>query len=176
MRPAPTLSAPPRRPDVQLYGDPANKTYNTLVALFTEMAPLFPDETFHIGCDETSVEDRCSVQSTFAVERLLIEHIESVLGKTPAGWEEILFDAGAATNDTVVYAWSRDTPGQIIARGRKAVNSDDAWWYFTDPAPSTPAGWSKCWNDPAKSVAPGDLPSLLGAEASLWTDTWWVRC
>ena len=33
----------------QLYGDPANKTYNVLTALFAEMAGLFPDEVFHIG-------------------------------------------------------------------------------------------------------------------------------
>jgi N-acetyl-beta-hexosaminidase len=71
----------------QLYGDPANKTYGVLTALLGEMAPLFPEPVLHLGCDETGVVGTCTVESTFAVERLLIDYVQGTLGKTPAGWE-----------------------------------------------------------------------------------------
>ena len=53
----------------QLYNDPAGKTYNVLHTLMKEMALLFTDEVFNIGCDETSLKGQCTVQSTFEIER-----------------------------------------------------------------------------------------------------------
>jgi hypothetical protein len=58
-----------------------------------------------------------------------------------AGWEEILFDAGAATNATIVNAWSRHRPPEITATGRRAVESYSAHFYFTEAAPGGPDGW-----------------------------------
>jgi hexosaminidase len=40
----------------QLYGDPDGKTYKVVHALMKEMAALFTDEVFNIGCDETGVK------------------------------------------------------------------------------------------------------------------------
>ena len=37
------------------------------------------------------------------------------------GWEEIFFDAGAATPDTIVNAWARHPASEITKTGRKAV-------------------------------------------------------
>jgi N-acetyl-beta-hexosaminidase len=35
-----------------LYNDPGNKTVNFLKKIYSEMAGLFPDATFHMGGDE----------------------------------------------------------------------------------------------------------------------------
>jgi len=110
-----------------------------------EMAGLFTDEVFNIGCDETSVKGRCTLDSTFAIERQVLTAIQKEFGKTPEGWEEVLFDAGAATNATIVNAWARHSASEITATGRRAVESRSRAFYFTGAAPGGPDGWSKCW-------------------------------
>jgi hexosaminidase len=156
----------------QIYGDPANSTFNTLVTLFNEISALFPDPVFHIGADETSALGPCTVDSTFALERRVLSHLEGTLGKTAAGWEEILFDAGAATNKTIVYAWSRHTPQEIISAGRRAVDSASGDFYMTEPAGPYPGGWKNFWYDISTGVAPADIGMLLGSEMSMWTDSY----
>ena len=108
----------------QIYGDPANASYGVLTALLGEIAPLFPEPVFHIGCDETSVVGVCDIQSTFTVERYVLDYLQNTLNKTPAGWEEVLFDASAATPATVVYAWSRHDPQSIVSQGYAAVDNN----------------------------------------------------
>ena len=39
--------------NIQIRNDPGNVSLNTLKKLLTEMMDLFPDEMFHLGCDET---------------------------------------------------------------------------------------------------------------------------
>ena len=39
-----------------------NVTLNTLEKLLSEMMELFPDEYFHIGCDETVVVNNCTLE------------------------------------------------------------------------------------------------------------------
>jgi hypothetical protein len=39
-----------------------NKTLTTLMALFQEMASLFPEPVFHIGSDETSALGPCTTE------------------------------------------------------------------------------------------------------------------
>jgi hexosaminidase len=152
----------------QLYGDPANQTLNTLESLFSELAPLFPDPIWHIGADETNVVGPCTLQSTFTMERAILSYISS-LGKTPAGWEEVLFDAGAATNATIVYAWSRHSPGEVTAQGRQVVSSNGSHFYFTEAVPGGPAGWSVCWLDISETVPAQQQSLVLGGESSMWT-------
>ena len=83
--------------------------------------------------------------STFALERSVLDYVQANLSKTPAGWEEVrflwrahqlfrfvscvfvpifasmqvLFDAGAATPQTVVYSWSHHNPYEVTATGHK---------------------------------------------------------
>jgi hexosaminidase len=155
----------------QIYGDPANSTFNVITALFEEMSTLFTDQVFNMGADETSALENCTTASTFHFERALLLDIETRLNKTAAGWEEILFDAGAATNKTIVYAWARESPQQIIDLGRRAVDSASGHFYMTRPG-ATPTDWSTFWFDISTGVTPASLPMLLGGEMSLWTDTW----
>jgi hypothetical protein len=47
----------------------------------------------------------------------------------------VYFDAQAATLNTIVSAWSRHTPAEITATGRRAIEATGAHFYFTSPAP-----------------------------------------
>lgn len=67
-------------------------TYKTLHSLMGEMATLFTDEVFNIGSDETSAKGRCTVNTSFAIERRLLQAIQKDFKKTPAGWEEVAHD------------------------------------------------------------------------------------
>jgi hexosaminidase len=158
----------------QIYGDPANSTLGVLKSLFTEMAGLFTDSVFDIGSDETSALGPCTVDSTFALEREILDYIADSLNKTPAGWEEVLFDAGAATQGTIVYSWARHWPPEITATGRVAVASNDSHLYFTSPAPGGPDGWAPCWFDIGDGVPSDQMSLLAGGEASMWTDTYCI--
>eukprot|EP01052_Picozoa_sp_SAG31_P032683 SAG31_NODE_3609_length_4070_cov_2.814153_1_plen_450_part_00 len=156
----------------QLYDDPAGVTYKTIHALMGEMAALFTDEVFNIGSDETSAKGRCTVNTSFAIERRLLNAIQNDFKKTPAGWEEVLFDAGAATPQTIVDAWARHTPAQITATGRRAIQSSSSHFYFTGAATGGPAGWSRSWWDISEGMTAAQKPLLLGGEMSMWTDTY----
>lgn len=77
----------------QLYGDPANSTLSVLQSVLGEMAELFDDDVFHIGADETGVVGPCTTESTFELERHVLNFLEGPnINKTAAGWEELLFD------------------------------------------------------------------------------------
>jgi len=72
----------------QLYNDPDGKTYSVVYKLMREMAGIFKDKVFHIGCDETAVVDRCSLNSTYAFEHNLLKAIQTEFNKTAETWEE----------------------------------------------------------------------------------------
>merc|ERR1712232_814899 len=114
-------------------------------ALFKEMADLFEDDVFNIGCDETSARGPCTVESTFELERKIFKYLSEDLGKTPAGWEEALFDASAATQNTIVDSWTGTNAGKITKTGRRAIESAASHFYFTGAGPGGPDGWKKCW-------------------------------
>lgn len=156
----------------QLYNDPKNSTTNVLKKLFKEMAGLFSDEVFNIGCDETSKKGLCSTDSTFAIEKEMQRYIAEDLGKTPAGWEELLFNAGAAQPNSIVDAWARHNAGEITATGRKAIESSNHHFYFTKPGHVGAAGWSTCWYNISSTVPVEQRHLLLGGEISMWSDTY----
>ena len=156
----------------QLYNDPAGKTYDAVHSLLAEMATLFKDDVMHLGCDETSVTGPCSLASTFAFERKLATAVATELEKTPEGWEEIEFDAGAATQDTIVNAWTRHLAPEVTATGRRAVESHSAYFYFTEAVPGGPDGWAKVYHDIGAGVPPNETKLLLGGEMSMWSDTY----
>jgi hypothetical protein len=157
-----------------MYGDPANKTYAVLTALFAEIAPLFTEPVVHIGADETGVVGPCTVQSTFALERLVLDYIQTSLGKTPAGWEELLFDADAATPQSIIYAWSRHNPQSIISQGYAAVDNNASHFYLTEPGGTYPAGWAGFYSDIGEGLSPAEAALLQGGEMSQWTDTYCI--
>ena len=156
----------------QLYNDPEGKTYGVIRDVLEEMSTLFPDQVFNIGSDETGVVDACSLNSTFAFERKLLSEIEQGFNKTPAGWEEVAFDAGAATPETIVDAWTRYNASYVIAHGWRAIESSAPHFYMTEAVPGGPTGWAKMWYDIGTNVPKVNSTRLLGGEISMWTDTY----
>merc|ERR1712039_144240 len=137
-----------------------------------EMAGLFEDEVFNLGCDETAAKGPCTVQSSFEMERHLFNYISGDLGKTPAGWEEALFDATAATQNTIVDSWRGTHAGEITKTGRRAIESASSHFYFTSAAPGGPAGWAKSWYGIDGTVPESQRKLLIGGEMSMWSDTY----
>lgn len=154
----------------QLYNDPKGKTVGILKDLMTEMAALFEDDVFHIGCDETFTMGNCTPSDIFSMEKAIRDDVRTVLHKTPEGWEELLFTAHKAGKGTIVNSWNTQSAGAITATGRKAVESASAHFYFTDPAPGGPEGWSKCHYDIASTIPVAQRALLLGGEMSMWSD------
>merc|ERR1719272_2357757 len=79
----------------QIEDDPAGASAKIIAAVLSEMATLFPDAVMNLGCDETGSSAPCTLQNTKSFEEKMIQHLISI-GKTPMGWEEILFKTGAA--------------------------------------------------------------------------------
>ena len=82
--------------------------YSVGSRLMNSDARAVTDEVFHVGADETFVKEgpseRCTTNSTAFLERKVVDAVANHFGKTPAGWEQLLFETGAATNDTIIYA------------------------------------------------------------------------
>jgi hexosaminidase len=102
----------------QLYNDPDGETLRTLKDILEEMASLFPDKLFHIGCDETSTVGNCTLENIASLERAAIDFLTS-LGKVVVGWEEVLFESEAATPQVVVNDWTRYYAIDSVNRGYK---------------------------------------------------------
>eukprot|EP00037_Helgoeca_nana_P014814 m.138437 g.138437 ORF g.138437 m.138437 type:complete len:567 (+) comp22726_c0_seq1:53-1753(+) len=157
----------------QLWGTPG--TTKVLKALLGEMAALFVDDVFHIGADETFVKpgaaERCDANTTAALEKAVVAAVANDFHKTPAGWEQVLFETGAATNATIVYAYISGA-SRVTATGHRAVVSNGSALYFTAAAPGGPKGWAKLWYDIGFDVPPSQKHLVLGGEMSMWTDTY----
>jgi hypothetical protein len=70
------------------------------------------------------------------VERRVLQAIETEFNKTAEGWEEVLFDAGAATNRTIVNAWARHGPPLALSLS-SAGSLSVLRWPFLCPLPAT---------------------------------------
>jgi hypothetical protein len=98
------------------------------------------------------------------------------LGKTPMGWEEILFRTGGATvtnHTAVVASWSAHTAAEVIAAGYPAVEASAKRFYLAERM----HGHNICsnednfWYDISVNVPNGSgNPLLLGGRMSFWTD------
>ena len=179
----------------QLHNDPAtNVTLDTLAKLLGEMAELFDDPVMDIGGDETFTSEcdnprlfqplalpsdslgvlsravgKCSKNTTAALQTSLCELVSQTLGKTPAGWEELLFDAGAATPHAIIQAWGGSlSPANITALGRQAINSLSHHFYIGPCNGSTT--WARAHADVGLGVPPSQRSLLLGGEMATWTD------
>ena len=128
-----------------------------------------------MGGDEPYIIGNCTLASVQRMEAELAQHILS-LGKTPMGWEEILFRTGGAqaTNGAAVVAsWSAHSAAEVVAAGYHAVEAKAGRFYLAERI----HGHNVCtneenfWYDIASGV-PGNHsnPLLLGGRMSFWTD------
>ena len=159
-----------------LYNDPANKTVNTLKSIYSEMAHLFPDNVFHMGGDEPYCMHECTMESVQRMESELARHLVSE-GKTPMGWEEILFitkGAQATPNKSaIVVAWAKHSAAQIVAAGYRAVEANAGHFYLSSRlrGHNVPTGEQEFWYNISEGVPDGHAnPLLLGGSLSFWTD------
>jgi hexosaminidase len=95
----------------QLYDDPGGRARQVLSDLIGEFAPLFDDEVFHVGGDETAYVGLCTQQNTIALESHVL-NTTAAAGKTPMIWWSAattanLVSAAIAAGDqrVVINAW-----------------------------------------------------------------------
>lgn len=50
---------------------------------------LFVDELFHIGCDETGVVGKCTIDNIASTEKEMQAHLHT-LNRTPVGYVQVL--------------------------------------------------------------------------------------
>ncbi|MBK1877762.1 beta-N-acetylhexosaminidase [Pelagicoccus mobilis] len=140
--------------------DPTNeKVYTVLDAVFSEMAPLFPDPYFHIGGDEVEghhweeaehiqafmkendLKDKYALQAYFN-QRIL--KILTKLDKKMIGWDEILHPA--MPKNIMIHSWrGRDSMVSAAKDGYASILSNGYYidlmqpasdHYLVDPLPS----------------------------------------
>jgi hypothetical protein len=103
------------------------------------------------------------------------------LGKRPMGWEEVLFETGAAEgfSDVIVDTWSESNKwAEVASTGHYAVASDPSSLYLdggvtsggiTSRGKSHPGVWVDLTADVMNA---SNHQYLLGGEASMWTDAY----
>lgn len=154
----------------QLYNDPDGQTFRVLSDILGEMAELFEDEVFHAGCDETRTNGRCDLESTFNIERRILETVEEKYNKVPAAWEESLSTGNAATENTIVTTWTGFSAKDITATGRRAIECSQPHFYLTFRPQIDDETWSYCHHDIAEGIPVAQRHLLMGGQLSFWTD------
>ena len=167
--------------------DPSkNVTYLFLETLFREVAPLFPDEYFHIGGDENegkhwdenkeiqefkkkhNLKTNHDLQTYFNIK---VENILKKLGKKLMGWDEILTPSIPTT--AVIHSWRGEHEGleqsTLIEAAQKGYQTVLSAGYYIDRMLSVehhymvdPIGETKLSKEERKRV--------LGAEATMWSE------
>ena len=153
--------------------------FNILLMFATTDASVKLKAVLNIGADETARKGVCSdVNATFNLERLLAEHIATTLERGVQGWEELLFDAAKASlpngglpNNTTIAAWSRHRAADVAAKGFRAIESHNSFFYLNKWGPNHfPLG--QAWQDIGENIDSADAHLLLGGEMSMWTDNY----
>lgn len=168
--------------------DPTNDdTYVFLETLFTEVAPLFPDEYFHIGGDENEGkhwDENDTIQEFMALHKLQTNHelqtyfnirLETILkglGKKLMGWDEIMTDQMPTT--AVIHSWRGENEGlpkggSLIEAAKKGYNTVLSNGYYIDRMLSVKHHYSV---DPIGDVVLTEVERrrILGGEATMWSE------
>lgn len=167
--------------------DPTNpKTYKFLKNLFTEIAPLFPDEYFHIGGDENegkhwdqnkkiaafkkkhNLKTNHDLQTYFNVK---LEKILLKLGKKLMGWDEIMTPTMPTT--AVIHSWRGTNEGlnesTLIEAAKTGYQSVLSNGYYIDRMLSVKHHYSV---DPIGDavLTKKERARVLGGEATMWSE------
>lgn len=160
-------------------------TYEFLDNLFTEIAPLFPDEYFHIGGDENegkhwdenkdiqafkkdhNLKTNHDLQTYFNVK---LEKTLNRLGKKLMGWDEIMTPQTPTT--AVIHSWRGENEGfpkggTLIDAAKKGYSSVLSAGYYIDRMLSVEHHYSI---DPIGDVilTKEERARVLGGEATMW--------
>ena len=168
--------------------DPTNeRTYEFLDTLFKEIAPLFPDQFFHIGGDENEgkhwdeneyiqkfmkenkLRDNHELQTYFNIK---LEKILARYGKSLMGWEEIMTDNMPKT--ALIHSWKGVNEGmepgeslvKAVKNGYQTILSNGYYidlmlsvedHYLIDPMPQV-------------TLSEEEANRILGGEATMWSE------
>lgn len=170
-----------------------NQTYEVINGTVTALAPLFPDEYYHIGGDEvvyTCWEMDPEIMAYMAkhnmtsvdLEQYFENRIEPMIkgqNKSIVIWEDLYNSGVEIPMDYLVEVWmDQFTLQQIAANGYKTIMA--AGWYLAnsqpDP-PSIPSLWYDTWmdfykNDPLNNstLTPEQEQNILGGEMASWSE------
>ena len=161
-------------------------TYLFLETLFAEVAPLFPDEYFHIGGDENKgkhwdenkeiqefknkhgLKTNHDLQTYFNIR---LEKILNKLGKKLMGWDEILTPTLPTT--AVIHSWREKRQGlkqsTLIEAAKKGYQSVLSAGYYIDLMYSVEDHYSV---DPIGDavLTKEERKRILGAETTMWSE------
>jgi hexosaminidase len=178
-----------------VYCSGKEQTFDFLQNVLTEVIPLFPGSTIHIGGDEVPKDrwQHCpDCQARIKTEHLkdeselqnyFIKRINAMVsrqGKRIIGWDEIF--GGGLPPDAAVMNWHRTTGAIAAAQaGHDVVLSPTSNCYFdyrqlkTGDQPQGSTGFlplEKVYNfDPLPAnLSPKDARHILGAQGNLWTE------
>ncbi len=163
-----------------------DKTYEILEILFDEIAPLFPDEYFHIGGDENAGkhwDENLDIQKFMKVNKLQTNHdlqtyfnikLERILkkyNKKLMGWDEIMTPNMPKT--AIIHSWRGEHEGldestllEAAKKGYKTVLSNG---YYIDRMLSTSKHYSVDIIGNAK-LTKAEEARILGGEATMWSE------
>ncbi|MCL7753500.1 family 20 glycosylhydrolase [Polaribacter sp. Z022] len=161
-------------------------TYLFLETLFREIAPLFPDEYFHIGGDENegkhwdsnkeiqdfkkknNLKSNHDLQTYFNIK---LEKVLNKLGKKLMGWDEILTPSTPKTS--VIHSWRGKHEGleqsTLIEAAKKGYQAVLSAGYYIDRMLSVDQHYSV---DPIGNaiLTKEERKRVLGAEATMWSE------
>lgn len=162
-------------------------TYEFLDGLFTEIAPLFPDEYFHIGGDENEgkhwdgnekiqafkkehdLKTNHDLQTYFNIK---LEKILNRLGKKLMGWDEIMTPGMPTT--AVIHSWRGENEGlpkggSLIKAAKTGYQTVLSNGYYIDRMLSVEHHYSV---DPIGDVVltSEERARVLGGEATMWSE------
>ena len=167
--------------------DPTNnKTYEFLENLFTEIAPLFPDEYFHIGGDEnagkhwnenekiTAFKKKHKLKTNHDLQtyfNIKLEKILLKLGKKLMGWDEIMTPTMPTT--AVIHSWRGPQEGlkesTLLEAAKKGYQSVLSNGYYIDRLLSVDHHYSVDPIGDAK-LTKEERARILGGETTMWSE------
>eukprot|EP00118_Oscarella_pearsei_P018802 m.194898 g.194898 ORF g.194898 m.194898 type:complete len:513 (+) comp39508_c1_seq15:46-1584(+) len=151
----------------EIYDDPQNVSLSTLQKLLTEMAALFPESLYHLGCDETTVVAECTLEGIRNLEKQLFNFTSGLL-KKPVAFEEALFTTQSADQSVIIQTWEHYTALDAVRQGVYAIENSKFHFYLS-LEPLIPV--KDVWTDiAAKFATDKERSLLLGGEISYWTD------
>ena len=162
-------------------------TYEFLDNLFTEIAPLFPDEYFHIGGDENegkhwdaneniqefkkkhNIKDNHELQTYFNIK---LEKSLKKLGKKLMGWDEIMTKDMPTT--AVIHSWRGENEGfskggTLIDAAKKGYHTVLSAGFYIDRMLSVEHHYSV---EPIGDVSltKEERSRILGGETTMWSE------
>ena len=162
------------------------KTYIFLENLFAEIAPLFPDEYFHIGGDENEgkhwsqnkkiaafkkkhgLKTNHDLQTYFNIK---LEKILLKLGKKLMGWDEIM--TPTMPTSAVIHSWRGTNEGlkesTLIEAAKKGYQSVLSNGYYIDRMLPVKHHYSVDPIGDAK-LTKSERARILGGETTMWSE------